>query len=55
MRDKTFDCVKMKRQGGARVLKNLRGKTVDEQLQYWRKGTADLRRHQRKIRERKQA
>lgn len=50
MRNKTFDCVKMKRRGSARVLKNLRGKTVEEQLRYWEKGTRDLRMHQRKIR-----
>jgi len=53
MRTKTFDCVKMKRDGSARVLKNLRGKTVEEQLQYWEKGTRDLKRHQRQIRRRK--
>ena len=53
MRTKTFDCVKMKRLGGARVLKNLRGKTIEEQLRYWEKGTEDLRRHQRRMRARK--
>ena len=53
MRTKTFDCVKMKREGGARVLKNLRGKTIKEQLRYWQRGTDDLRRHQQKIRGRK--
>jgi hypothetical protein len=51
MRNKTFDCVKMKRKGGARVLKNLQGKSTEEQLRYWQKGTDDLRRHQRRIRE----
>jgi hypothetical protein len=53
MRTKTFDCVKMKREGGARVLKNLQGKTTEEQLRYWQRGTDDLRMHQRKIRRRK--
>jgi hypothetical protein len=53
MRTKTFDCVKMKREGSARVLKNLIGKTIEEQLQYWQRGTRDLRRHQRRIRARK--
>jgi hypothetical protein len=50
---KTFDYVKMKREGGARVLKNLQGKTTEEQLRYWQRGTDDLRMHQRKIRRRK--
>ena len=50
MRNKTFDCVKMKREGGARVLKNLQGKSTEEQLCYWQRGTDDLRRHQRRIR-----
>jgi hypothetical protein len=53
MRTKTFDCVKMKREGGARVLKNLQGKTTEEQLRYWQSGTDDLRTHQRKMRRRK--
>jgi hypothetical protein len=51
MRNKTFDCVKMKREGGARVLKNLQGKSTEEQLRYWQRGTDDLRRRQRRIRE----
>jgi len=50
MRTKTFDCVKMKRVGGARVLKNLQGKTTEDQLRYWQRGTEDLRRHQKKLR-----
>ena len=50
---KTFDCVKMKREGGARVLKILQGKTTEEQLRYWQRGTDDLRSHQRRIRGRK--
>jgi hypothetical protein len=53
MRTKTFNCVKMKREGGARVLKNLRGKSIEEQLRYWQRGTDDLRMHQRKMRTRK--
>jgi len=53
MKTKAFDCVKMKRQGGARVLKNLRGKTTAEQLRYWKKGTEDLRKKQRKLRRKK--
>jgi hypothetical protein len=50
---KKFDCVEMKNKGGARVLKNLQGKTTEEQLRYWQRGTDDLRRHERRIRRRK--
>jgi hypothetical protein len=53
MKTKTFDCVKMKRRGGAQVLKKLQGKTTKEQLQYWEKGTQDLRRHRQKLRAKK--
>jgi len=49
MRTKIFDCVKMKREGGSRVLKNLEGKTREEQLRYWQRGTDDLKKHQRKM------
>jgi len=53
MKTKTFDCVKMKREGGARVLKNLQGKNTREQLHYWQEGTDDLKRYQRRMRTKK--
>lgn len=46
---KTFDAVRMKRQGAERVLKQLRGKSIEEQLEYWQKGTEDLKRLQQKL------
>ncbi len=49
MRTKTFDCVEMKRRGAQKVMKNLKGKSKQEQLDYWRKGTAELRRLQDKL------
>lgn len=48
---KTFDCVRMKRQGAERVMKELEGKSLQEQLDYWQKGTEDLRRHQQELRQ----
>lgn len=46
---KTFDCVCMKRQGTERVMKQLEGKSLEEQLEYWQKATEDLKRFQEKL------
>jgi len=50
MRTKTFDCVQMKRRGAEQVLKQLEGKSFEQQLEYWRKGTEELKKLQRKAR-----
>ncbi|HUT45028.1 MAG TPA: hypothetical protein VMX36_02035 [Sedimentisphaerales bacterium] len=50
MKTKTFDCVSMKRQGAERVMKQLEGKSLQEQLEYWKKGTEDLKKLQQKLR-----
>mgnify|MGYP001271655668 CR=1 FL=1 len=47
---KTFDCILMKRQGAERVMKQLEGKSVQEQLEYWQTGTEDLRILQQRLR-----
>jgi hypothetical protein len=44
MKPKTFDCVRMKRLGAEQVMRQLEGKSLQEQLEYWQKGTEDLRR-----------
>lgn len=49
MKTKTFDCVRMKRQGAERVMKQLEGKSFQEQLEYWQKGTEDLKRRQQEL------
>ena len=51
MKTKTFDCVRMKREGAERVLRQLAGKTVQEQLEYWRQGTEELKKHQQVLKE----
>ena len=43
---KTFDCVEMKRRGGELVRKQLEGKSFEQQLEYWQKGTEELKRLQ---------
>jgi len=49
MKTKTFDCVRMKRQGAEQVMKRLEGKSLQEQLEYWQKGTEDLKRLQQRL------
>jgi hypothetical protein len=44
---KTFDCVEMERRGAERVAKLLDGKTLEEQLKFWQRGTKELRKLQR--------
>ncbi len=46
---KTFDCIRMKREGAERVMKQLEGKSPAEQLAYWKKGTEELKRHQQTL------
>ena len=48
---KTFDCVRMKREGAERVRKQLEDKSPQEQLEYWQKRTEDLKRLQQRLRE----
>lgn len=51
MRTKNFDCIQMKREGAELVRKQLEGKTSEEQLEYWRKGTEDLKKLQAQARQ----
>jgi len=51
MKTKTFDCVRMKRQGAERVMKQLEGNSLQEQLEYCQKSTEDLKRLQQRLRE----
>ena len=53
MKTKTFDCVEMKRRGAELVRRQLKGKTFDEQLQYWQKGTDRLKKLQRQTKQMK--
>ena len=36
---KMFDCVRMRRQRGEQIMKRWEGKSPQEQLDYWQKGT----------------
>jgi hypothetical protein len=50
---KTFDCVRMKRQGAERVMRQLECKSLREQLEYWQKGTEDLQKLQESLKKRR--
>lgn len=50
MRTKTFNCVSMKRKGAEKVMNNLSGKNAQEQLNYWAKGTKNLKAEQERLR-----
>ena len=41
---KVFDCVEMKRKGSQKVYEALKGKTRDEQVEYWRGRNREMRR-----------
>jgi len=44
MKKKAFDCVEMKRKGAQKVYEALKGKTRDEQVEYWRGRNEETRR-----------
>jgi hypothetical protein len=53
MKTKTFDCVQMKRQGAELVREQLEGKSLEQQLKHWQKGTEDLRKLQIQLKEKR--
>lgn len=49
MKNKKFDCVEMMHKGQVAVRKRLKGMTDEEKLEYWRKGTEEMRARQREL------
>ena len=47
MKTKTFACVEMKRRGAELVQKQLEGKSLAQRLEYWQKGTCELKKLQK--------
>ena len=47
MKAKTFDCVAMKRAGSRRVYELTRGMSPAEEVAFWKRRTAQLRRRQK--------
>ncbi len=44
MKNKSFDCVEMKHKGAEAIHKKIASLSMEQQLEYWRKGSASLRR-----------
>ena len=44
MKNKSFGCVEMKRKGAEAVYQKVANLSIEQQLEYWRKGSASLRR-----------
>lgn len=40
---KDFDCVEMKRRGAQRVYETIKDMTREEEIEYWRRRTAEMR------------
>lgn len=51
MKTKRFDCVDMKHKGAERVYQAISGLSKEQQLDYWKRGSEDLRRALQKVRE----
>jgi hypothetical protein len=49
-KDKAFDCVEMQHLGAELIKKKIDSMTVEEQLEYWRKGTEEFKERQQKLR-----
>lgn len=50
MKTKTFDCVEMKRRGAEYVYNITKDMTPQEEVEYWRKRTEELRQEQQRLR-----
>ena len=52
LKKKTFDCVEMKRRGAAMLLEKLKGMTPEEEDEFWRRATEQMRKEQAEARAR---
>ena len=53
MKTKTFDCVEMKRRGSEYVYSIIKDMTPEEELEFWRQRTEEMRREQERLRTQK--
>lgn len=53
MRKKTFDAVEMKRQAQYALLQKLEGMTPEEEIEFWKQRTAEMREWQARLRARR--
>ena len=43
MKNKSFDCIEMKRKGAEKIYQKIGALSFEQQLEYWRKGSASLK------------
>lgn len=43
MKSKSFDCIEMKRKGAEKIYQEVAALSFEQQLEYWRKGSASLK------------
>lgn len=55
MKAKKFDCVEMMHKGSEQVRKRLEGMSLEQQLEYWRQRTEDLREMKREAQAKRKA
>lgn len=53
MKNKTFDCIAMKRRGAEKIYDHTKDLTLEEELAYWQQRTAALRQRQQALRSQK--
>jgi len=51
MKNKSFDCVEMKRKGAEAVYQKVATLSMEQQLEYWGKGSASLRQQMKPVKE----
>jgi hypothetical protein len=51
MKNKSFDCVEMKRKGAEVIYQKVASLSVEQQLEYWRKGSDSLRKQMKPVKE----
>ena len=49
MKNKSFDCVEMKRKGAEVIYQKVASLSVEQQLEYWRKGSDSLRKQMKSV------
>ena len=50
MKNKTFDCVEMKRRGAELLRQRLAGMTLEQEIEYWRQRSEQFQRDQERLR-----
>lgn len=49
MKNKSFDCVEMKRKGAEVIYQKVASLSIEQQLEYWRKGSESLRKQMKPV------